>query len=50
MSDKDKEIFFFDLSKIDWDEYSKSFITGIRYYLLNDPEETLDKARIKMKK
>lgn len=47
MSKEDKEIFFCDLRKIDWDEYFKEYIKGIRLYLLKDPLATLEAARIK---
>lgn len=47
MSKEDKELFFCDLRKIDWDEYFKEYIKGIRLYLLQDPLETLEAARVK---
>lgn len=45
MSKEDKEIFFCDLRKLDWEEYFKEYIKGIRLHLLRDPISTLDAAR-----
>lgn len=50
MSDQDKETFFFDLSKVDYDEYLKNYVLGTRHYLLKEKPETLPKARALMKK
>lgn len=45
MSPKDKDIFIFDLRKLNWDEYFKSFYLGVRVYLLKDPLSTMSQAR-----
>ncbi|XP_057663817.1 fatty acyl-CoA reductase wat-like isoform X1 [Diorhabda carinulata] len=50
LSKRDNEIFFCDLSQINWDEYSKHFIRGIRIYLVNDPMETLPQAIVRWKR
>lgn len=41
MSDEDQKIFFCDVKDLDWDEYIKYYILGIRIYLVKDPLETL---------
>jgi fatty acyl-CoA reductase len=50
LSDKDKEIFFFDLSVVDYDEYLKNYVLGIRHFLLKEKPETLPKARTTLRK
>ncbi|KAK9506450.1 hypothetical protein O3M35_008388 [Rhynocoris fuscipes] len=47
MSDKDKHIFDFDLTKLDWNLYHKNTIRAIRVYILKDPYDTLEAARKK---
>lgn len=47
LDDRDKEIFFCDIKKLSWDEFFKTYIQGIRIYLMKDPIETLPEARIK---
>jgi fatty acyl-CoA reductase len=50
LSEKDKEIFFFDMSVVNYDEYIKNGTLRVRYYLLNDKPETLPKARATLRK
>lgn len=47
LNSTDKELFFCDLRKLDWDEYLCSYWRGIRVYLLKDPMETIDKGAYK---
>lgn len=46
----DREIFEFNMDKLNWESYLKHMIPGMRVYVLNDPMETLDKAQVKYKK
>lgn len=50
MTKEDQETFFCDLKKLRWDEYFKNYVTGIRIYLLKDPIETLDAAKIRWRR
>lgn len=50
MCPQDRRLFFCDLHMIDWNEYFKSFVLGMRLYLTEDPEETLEAARIRSKR
>ncbi|XP_043266217.1 fatty acyl-CoA reductase wat-like [Colletes gigas] len=47
MSPEDRENFACDITRVDWDNYFRFYIQGIRMYLIKDPIETLEKARIK---
>lgn len=41
----DRDDFKCDVTKINWDEYLKMFVLGIRKYVLKDDESTLEKSR-----
>ncbi|KAF7284719.1 fatty acyl-CoA reductase wat-like [Rhynchophorus ferrugineus] len=45
MTDKDKELFFMDLRKLDWDKFFQSYLIGIRMYLMQDPMDTLERSK-----
>lgn len=47
LSDKDKELFFFDISQMSWDVYYRALCIGLRVYLVNDDINTLPLARKK---
>lgn len=47
MSKEDKEIFFCELERLDWDEYFKEYLKGIRVHLMQDPLDTLEAAKVK---
>lgn len=47
LNDKDKDIFFFDMSQLDWDLFLQHYFRGIRQYLLNDPLETIPEALVR---
>ncbi|XP_048264956.1 fatty acyl-CoA reductase wat isoform X2 [Bombus terrestris] len=47
MTEEDRENFACDITDIDWDQYFRTYIRGIRMYLIKDPLDTLPKARIK---
>lgn len=50
MSAQDKEIFYCDLRELNWELYFKTYIRGIRLYLLQDPISTITPARIKWRR
>jgi len=50
LSDKDKAIFEFDLRNLDWSDYFRHHIRGLRQYLVHDSLDTLPEAAIKFKK
>lgn len=41
LSDRDKEVFDFDLTKLDWKQYFYDHIRGIRQYLVHDNLDTV---------
>ncbi|XP_055922066.1 fatty acyl-CoA reductase wat-like isoform X2 [Eupeodes corollae] len=47
LSDCDKEIFFFDMTQLDWDHFLQQYFRGIRQYLLHDPLETIPEALVR---
>lgn len=46
LSSKDQNLFHFDVSMLNWDEYFKKHVLGIRTYLVKDPIETLAQGKI----
>lgn len=50
MDDRDKEIFNFNCMTLDWHEYIKNYIYGVRTYLLQEPPSTLPQARKLLKR
>lgn len=47
LTKKDKEIYFFDMSQLDWDLFLQHYFRGIRQYLLNDPLDTIPEALVR---
>lgn len=47
MSAKDRENFLCDMREIVWDTFFRTYIKGIRIYLIKDPMETLPEARVR---
>ncbi|XP_076668926.1 fatty acyl-CoA reductase wat [Andrena cerasifolii] len=47
LSPEDRENFACDVTQIDWDHYFRTYMRGIRIYLIKDPLDTLPQARIK---
>ncbi|XP_034951190.1 fatty acyl-CoA reductase wat-like [Chelonus insularis] len=47
---RDKTLFFCDIKSLVWDLYFKTYLRGIRVYLIKDPLETLPEARIKWRR
>ncbi|XP_043486970.1 fatty acyl-CoA reductase wat-like [Polistes fuscatus] len=50
LSIEDRELFFCDMKDFVWDNYFKTFLLGIRLYILKDPIETLPQARKKWRR
>lgn len=50
LSDKDRQVFKFNLEEFDWKSYFKNHIFGIRLYILKDTEDTIPYAIQKRKK
>ena len=47
LSDRDREIFFFNIKDIDWKSYSEAYILGTRKYILKEDIDTLPEGRKK---
>lgn len=41
----DRDEFSCDVAKVNWDQYLKMFVLGIRKYILKDDDTTLEKSR-----
>lgn len=41
----DRDEFSCDVAKVNWDQYLKMFVLGIRKYILKDDESTMEKSR-----
>lgn len=50
LSQRDKEMFCFDMFEVDWDLYLQQYVYGLRVYLVKDPIETLPKAMVRWKR
>lgn len=48
LSENDRQIFYFDVRKINWDDYMQNWILGIRKFILKDDLSTMAKARINL--
>lgn len=49
-SDRDKELFPFDMRRIDWDDFARRTYLGMRKFLMNEDKDTIPSARIKLKR
>lgn len=47
LSEKDQDVFFFDMRQLDWDLFLQHYFRGIRQYLLRDPLETIPEALVR---
>ena len=47
LSTRDKNIFYFNMEKLDWDLFLQQYFRGIRQYLLQDPLETIPQAIVR---
>lgn len=45
MDDRDKEIFYFDMEDVDWNEFLKRGMNGIRQYLMKEDPKDIPAAR-----
>lgn len=45
LSDRDKEIFEFNMDQLDWHEYLKNQLIGLRVFMMNDALDTVPKAK-----
>lgn len=50
MSKHDKSLFRFDIAKLDWDEYFKRHVRGIRNYIIHDSEKTIPEGKKHMQR
>ncbi|XP_003243174.1 fatty acyl-CoA reductase wat isoform X1 [Acyrthosiphon pisum] len=50
LSKLDQSLFKFDMNKLDWNEYFKKHVVGIRLYIVKDPMETVPVALKRNKK
>lgn len=41
---EDRHLYQFDMRELDWDDYCKNYVKGIRTYLLQEPLKTLPDA------
>ncbi|XP_023288205.1 fatty acyl-CoA reductase wat [Orussus abietinus] len=46
----DRKKFFFSIGELDWEEYMRYHIRGLRLHILKDTPDTVDKGRIKYRK
>ncbi|EEB14256.1 male sterility domain-containing protein, putative [Pediculus humanus corporis] len=49
ITEKDRIFFDFDISSINYDQFFESAVVGVRRYLNKEPDETLEKAKKKIK-
>ncbi|XP_076643575.1 fatty acyl-CoA reductase wat-like [Halictus rubicundus] len=47
LNSDDQKIFNFNVENIDWREYFYYYLRGLRMYIVGDPMDTLDEARVK---
>lgn len=47
---KDKELFFFDISQLDWDKYFYSYIRGVRQYVVKEDPSTIPQGLKKLRR
>ena len=45
LSEEDKNIFYFNVHQIDWRDYMKNYVFGIRKYILKDDSTQITKAK-----
>ena len=49
LSSKDQELFYFDLTQLQWQQYLADYMAGTRYFLLKDDTSTIPAARKRYK-
>lgn len=50
MNEQEREMFFFDAHKIDWDDYWVNYVKGARKFVLKEDESTYPQARANLKR
>ena len=50
MSPSERQMFFFDFRKIDWEEYWAEYVQGCRKYVLKEDDSTYPQARENLKR
>jgi len=50
LSKEDQQLFKFQMKELDWTKYFVNHYKGIRLYLLNEDESTLELSRIRYKR
>lgn len=50
MNPMDRKVFYFNLQNLRWEEYFRTYMRGLRVYLVNDPLDTLPQAKVKYAK
>jgi fatty acyl-CoA reductase len=49
LSSEDRELFYFDLTQLQWRQYLADYMAGSRYFLLKEDTSTLSAARKRYK-
>jgi alcohol-forming fatty acyl-CoA reductase len=50
LNEQDQQLFKFDMNKFDWTKYMIDHYKGIRFFLLNEDDSTLESSRIRHKR
>lgn len=50
LNEQDQQLFKFNMKKFDWSKYFFDLSKGIRFYLLNEDDNTLEISRIRYKR
>lgn len=50
LGDKDKAMFPFDISTLDWDQYFKNYMIGMRLYIFKEQTKDIEWGRIKQRR
>lgn len=50
LDDRDKELFFFDMSSVDWPIFFKESILGMRKYLMKEDPKSIPQAKKRLQK
>jgi fatty acyl-CoA reductase len=49
LSPEDQELFYFDLTQLQWQKYLADYMAGMRYFLLKEDTSTIPAARKRYK-
>ena len=49
LSSEDQELFYFDLTQLQWRQYLADYMAGLKYFLLKEDTSTLSAARKRYK-